>query len=50
VTAQQLIHKLQALRDPTREIKLQDIATNYIYRVFTIDQDTGVILIEDTEE
>ena len=50
MTVQKLIQALQKVEDSTQEVKLQDLATNYIYRIFTIDKDTGVILIEDTEE
>jgi len=50
MTVQKLIAELQKLEDPTREVKLQDLATNYIYRIYSIDKDTGVVLIEDTEE
>jgi hypothetical protein len=48
MTIQKLIEVLQKFEDPTQEVKLQDLATNYIYKVFTTDK--GVILIEDTEE
>ena len=50
MTIQKLIEALQKVEDPTQEVKLQDLATNYIYKVFTINKDTGVLLIEDTEE
>lgn len=50
MTVQKLIEVLQKFEDPTQEVKLQDLATNYIYKVFTINKDTGVLLIEDTEE
>jgi len=50
MTIQKLIEVLQKFEDPTQEVKLQDLATNYIYRIFTIDKDTGTFLIEDTEE
>lgn len=50
MTIQKLIEVLQKFEDPTQEVKLQDLATNYIYKVFTTDKDKGVILIEDTEE
>lgn len=50
MTIQKLIQSLQKIEDSTQEVKLQDLATNFIYRVFTIDKDTGVLLIEDTEE
>jgi hypothetical protein len=50
MTVQKLIQSLQKIEDSTQEVKLQDLATNYIYRILTIDKDTGVLLIEDTEE
>jgi len=50
MTIQKLIETLQKFEDPTLEVKLQDLATNYIYKIFTINKDKGVILIEDTEE
>jgi len=61
MTVQKLIQALQKIEDSTQEVKLQDYATtqevklqdyatNYIYRILTIDKDTGVLLIEDTEE
>jgi hypothetical protein len=50
MTVQKLIQALQKIEDSTQEVKLQDYATNYIYRILTIDKDTGVLLIEDTKE
>lgn len=50
MTIAQLINYLNAIEDKNKEIKFSDIATNYKYKIFTIDKKNGEIIIEDTEE
>lgn len=50
MTIAQLINHLNNIEDKEKEIQFTDIATNYKYKIFTIDKKNGDIIIEDTEE
>ena len=50
MTITQLINHLNNIEDKEKEILFTDIATNYKYKIFTIDKKNGDIIIEDTEE
>lgn len=45
-----LIEYLNLVEDKEKEIEFSDIATNAVYRIFTIDKESGKIIIEDTGE
>ena len=50
MTIAQLINHLNNIENKDKEILFTDIATNYKYKIFTIDKKNGDIIIEDTEE
>ena len=50
MTIAQLINHLNTIENKDKEILFTDIATNYKYKIFTIDKTHGDIIIEDTEE
>lgn len=50
MTIAQLINHLNNIENKEKEILFTDIATNYKYKIFTIDKKNGDIIIEDTEE
>lgn len=50
MTITQLINHLNTIENKDKEIQFTDIATNYKYKIFTIDKKNGDIIIEDTEE
>jgi peptide methionine sulfoxide reductase MsrA len=50
MTIAKLINHLNTIENKDKEIQFTDIATNYKYKIFTINKDNGEIIIEDTEE